>query len=410
MRPFLLFLSFLFSLNLFAVQTGLDRLFSTEAFEQLRGHHIGLIANQSSIDRTYHPAVERLVEGAERGGYQVVAILSPEHGYHGEALAGERLQDGREGTLPIYTLHGSSRRPTDRMLEGIDLLIYDLQDVGVRCYTYISTLFACMEEAARHHIPLMVLDRPNPMNGLIVDGPMMDQEWRSFVGYAKIPFCHGMTVGELADYYNRSEKVGCNLAIVKMEGWTRSMTYLDTGLPWIPTSPHMPEPTTPLYYSMTNLIGEILDNVSNGVGTTQPFKVVGAPWIDPIAFTKACNELELPGVQFQATYFRPFFGRFEGKTCGGVRPIIVDPLEVKPVRTQLLLIGLLRTLYPDEYAQGLARDPEKLQLLHKLCGSPRIAELCASEEEPYIGWGLVAIDALERESFCKEREKYLLYP
>ena len=210
------------------------------------------------------------------------------------------------------------------MLKDVDILIYDIQDIGSRSYTYITTLFYVMEEAAKAQIPLIVLDRPNPINGLLVEGPMLNERWRSFIGYVNVPYCHGMTVGELALFFNAEYQIGCKLEVIQMQGWKRWMHFEDTGLAWVPTSPHIPEADTPLFYASTGIIGE-LGIVSIGIGYSLPFKVVGAPWIRAQEFATAMNAQRLPGVHFMPYHFKPFYGLYKEKQCQGVLIRITDP-------------------------------------------------------------------------------------
>ena len=198
------------------------------------------------------------------------------------------------------------------MLKGIDLLIYDIQDIGSRSYTFLSTLLYVMEEAAKQQIKVMVLDRPNPINGIVMDGPMLEEKWRSFLGYINVPYCHGMTIGELAQYFNGEYKIGCDLEVIPMKGWKRTMSFKDTHLPWVPTSPHVPEAETALVYPVTGILGE-LGIVNIGIGYTLPFKLIGAPWIQAEAFAEQLNQQQFPGVRFLPFYYRPFYGKFEGE-------------------------------------------------------------------------------------------------
>ena len=276
-----------------AVDLGIDTLLSGGYDKELKGKRVGLVSNHTGVDKNLLPTMEVL----QKNGVKLVALFSPEHGWKGNYYAFEKTSDGKEAHLPLYSLHGKTRRPNDQMLKGIDLLIYDIQDIGVRSYTYATTLFYVMEEAAKRKIPVMVLDRPNPINGLIVDGGMLEEKWRSFIGYVNVPYCHGMTIGELATFFNGEYKIGCNLKVIPMKGWKRTMTFKETGLAWVPTSPHIPEADTPLFYASTGILGE-LNMVNIGVGYTLPFKVVGAPWIDAEAFAEKLNSQHLRGVHF----------------------------------------------------------------------------------------------------------------
>ena len=261
------FIIFIFSTSLFAkVSLGVD-IFFEEGAQQLKGKKVGLIVNQTSIDSKMRSTLSRFQEA----GIQVAALFSPEHGLKGHQYAAEKVSHGKEAEIPVYSLHGEHRRPSQEMLVGLDAIVYDIQCTGVRAYTYQTTLYYAMEEAAKAGILSVVLDRPNPINGLVVDGPMLSVERRSFIGYINVPYCPGMTIGELAKFFNAEYKVGCKLLVIPMKGWKRSMSYRDTGLAWIPPSPNVPEPDTPLFYPVTGLLGE-LELVSIGIGIYLAFQ------------------------------------------------------------------------------------------------------------------------------------------
>jgi len=263
-----------------------------------------------------------------------------------------------------------------------------------------------MEECAKNKVPVAVLDRPNPINGIVVDGPMMNEKWRSFVGYLNIPYCHGMTIGELALFFNREYKIGCELTVVKMKGWKRSMSFQDTLLPWVPTSPNIPENNTPLYYPATGLLGE-LQLVNIGVGYTLPFKVVGAPWIKAEHLAEKLNAQKMPGVKFTPTHFKPFFGRFAKSNCEGVMLHVTDPLKFKPVSTQFMIIGLLKSLYPIEFAGALKASAKSKELFCKVCGGEEVYELLHTKGP--IAWKLISLHEKQRGEFTKKRKRHLLY-
>lgn len=388
------------------VQVGVDVLFAKGVPSMLKGKRIGLITNQSAVNRELKTTFD-LIRGHAKG-YQLVALFTPEHGYYGDAYAYEKVEHREIEGIPLYSLHGSHRRPDEEMLSGIDLLIYDIQDIGSRSYTFISTLFYCMEEAAARNIPFIVLDRPNPMGGVVVDGPLVEEKWRSFLGYANIPYCHGMTIGELALFFNSEYKVGCDLTVIAMAGWKRGMTFLQTGLPWVPTSPQIPEPDTPFYYPTTGLMGHC-SMVNIGVGYTLPFKLVGAPWIDPNIFAEELNRQNLPGVYFQPYYFRPFYGKFKLETCKGVRIMITDATQYLPLTTQFTIIGVLKNLYPRQFEEALKQlcsSHTKQEIFHKLNGSESVLEIL--RQEPYVIWKLREICVKARDQFLPIRSKYLI--
>lgn len=387
------------------ISLGVD-VFFKEKVVQYKGKRVGLITNQTGVDREMRSTVDLFRERAP--DIQLVALFAPEHGVSGQVYAGKEVLDqkGPHG-IRQYSLHGKTRRPTPQMLKDIDVLIYDIQDIGSRTYTYITTLFYAMEEAAKQHIPFVVLDRPNPINGLLVEGPMLKEQWRSFIGYINVPYCHGMTVGELARFFNEEYKIGCKLEIVPMQGWRRSMSFSETGLSWIPTSPNIPEADTPLFYATTGIIGE-LGIVSIGVGYTLPFKILGAPWIKAAEFASKMNEQKLPGVHFLAHYFRPFYGIYKDKECEGVLIKITDLHAYRPIAVQYMLLGILHLLYPKQMQACLkALDPSKKELFCKANGNEEMFQLLFKEK--YVAWKLISFQKEEREQFRQIRQKYLLY-
>lgn len=389
-----------------SVQVGVESLFSPPYQAVLSGKHIGLITNHTAIDSKGHSTLELFKDNAQAYGYTITAFFAPEHGLTGVQYAGESVANERDlHGIPIYSLHGSTRRPTPAMLKGISLLVYDIQDIGSRSYTYISTLFYAMEEAAKAHIPFLVLDRPNPLGGLLVDGPMLEDQWRSFVGYLNVPYCHGLTIGELARYFNEEYKVRCDLTVIPMQGWQREMTFQETGLPWIPTSPQVPESQTALYYPTTGLLGE-LQIVNIGVGYTLPFKLIGAPWIDAQQFAKQLNAQNFPGVYFHPFHYTPFFGRFGGQVCHGVLIMITDPRVYLPVTTQYLIMGVLKTLYPSYFQKGLEESSQRQEMFHKVNGTAEVYRIL--KEEQYVIWKLRALHQNERARYLRKRQAYLI--
>jgi len=294
------------------------------------------------------------------------------------------------------------------MLKNVDVIVYDIQDIGIRSYTYATTLFYVMEEAAKYHIPVIVFDRPNPMGGLMVDGPMLDTKWRSFIGYINVPYCHGMTIGELALFFNQEYKIHCNLEVIPMKGWTREMTFGDTGLAWTPTSPQVPEADTPFFQAATGILGE-LSIVNIGIGYTLPFKIVGAPWIDAEKFVDALEAQHLLGVRFLPFHYTPFFGLYSKEVCHGVKIIITDPHRYSPSSVCSLIIGILKSLYPAEVTKRLKSiDNTKKTLFCNAWGSETILDILQSEKHPT--WKLIALGkASVKDPFLAKRKEYLLY-
>lgn len=386
-----------------AVLAGVDVLLSSKQSNKLKSKRIGLITNQTATTAGMDSIINALNER-----FKLTMLFAPEHGLDGAERAFDSISNGvSEQGIPIFSLHGEHRRPTKEVLKKIDVLIYDIQDIGSRSYTYVSTLFYAMEEAAKYGVEVYVLDRPNPMGGLIVDGPMLDEEWRSFLGYIDIPYCHGMTVGELAKFFNAEYRIKCKLTVVPMKGWKREMTFSDTGLHWIPTSPHIPEADTPFFYPSTGMILGEMSLVSTGVGYTLPFKLIGAPWIDAEIYAKHLNSQKFPGVSFQAFHFRPFYGKYKGELCHGVRIIITDPSVYLPVSTHYLLTGVLKTLYTRRFQKAMDEmSAAKIQLFNKVNGTSEVWEIL--KKEKYVVWPLRKIHEERRAAFLQKRKKYLI--
>ena len=382
-----------------AITLGVDRFFEEKFDEKYKNRRIGLVTNQTGVDGQMQSTIDRL------SSLNVVALFSPEHGLKGQHYAFDSVNHGEEKKIPVYSLHGQTRRPKPEMLKGIDLLIYDIQTTGVRAYTYETTLFYVMEEAAKHGIEVMVFDRPNPINGLIVDGPMLEEAYRSFIGYINVPYCHGMTIGELARFFNEEYKVGCLLTVIEMKGWKRSMSYRDTGLHWIPSSPNVPEADTPLFCPMTGLLGE-LHLLNIGIGFTLPFKIVGAPWIQAELFAEKLNAQKLPGIRFHPFHFRPFWGLYKGQDCQGVLLQITNALNYRPLAVQYLILGILKSLYPKEVLERIPESSSTL-LFAKANGTNRVYEILVKEKYP--AWKLIQLDDAERKKFIEKRKDYLIY-
>lgn len=396
-----------FSASLFAgaVKPGIEQLFHKPYLGLLKGKRVGLVTNQTGIDSQSQSGVSLFQKHAESGGYTLSALFGPEHGLFGIEYAEKKVGGEKHRTnIPVYSLYGEHRRPTKEMLDKVDLLVFDIQDIGNRSYTYITTLFYIMEEAQKVSIPVLVLDRPNPINGVVVDGPMFDESKRSMVGHINVPYCHGMTIGELAHFFNEEYKIGCDLHVVPMKGWKRKMSFADTGLPWIPTSPQIPFFNTPMYSPITGILGEI-QCVSIGIGYTLPFQVIGAPWIDPDLFAKKLNEQNLPGVFFSPIQYRPFFGRFAKTVCKGVLIHVVDPLHYAPVTTGYVIMGMLKSVYPTEFNKAFEESEKRKEMFNKVNGTDEVFNLL--KEEKYVSWKLRALHQEERKAFMKKRVKYL---
>jgi uncharacterized protein YbbC (DUF1343 family) len=384
------------------VDLGIDQFFQSSVFKTCKDKKIGLIINHTSVDSCLDTTLSLCLKNQ----LKVVAIFTAEHGLFGHVEAGEKVASHTYQSIPVHSLYGDQRRPTSKMLKDVDILIYDIQDIGVRSYTYVSTLYYVMEEAAKLKKKVIILDRPNPLGGSLVDGMMLNQKWRSFVGYINVPYCHGMTVGELAKFFNQEYQIQADIAVIPMKGWSRKMTFKDTKLSWIPTSPYIPESDTPFFYATTGLIGE-LGIVSIGIGYTLPFKLIGAPWIDADTFASHLNHQKLPGVKFLPVHYKPFYGQFKGQICHGVSIHILDHHQYKPTTTQMLLLGLLKSLYPNQVEERLKKlgKPAR-ELFCKVIGGEEVLSIL--EKEKYASWKLIGFQKDEREAFLEKRQKYLL--
>ncbi|MEC8306273.1 MAG: DUF1343 domain-containing protein, partial [Chlamydiota bacterium] len=328
-------------------------------------------------------------------------LFSPEHGLEGGAPAGASVSHGRWRDLPLYSLHGETRKPTPEMLQGIDLLIYDIQDIGCRSYTYLSTLCCVMEAAGEHGLPLLLLDRPNPMGGR-PSGWLLEEGKRSFVGRVDVPYCHGMTLGELAQLINDEEKMGCDLQILPMEGWSRGESWQATFLPWVPTSPHIPEAITPFYYATTGILGE-LSLFSVGIGTLLPFRLVGAPWIDGEALAFALRSYSLPGICWTPYRYTPHYGRFQGQLCHGVLLSITDPSLYRPGQGFAALLAAL-SLSCREHLQGR----EVIASFNAVMGGGGLQQQLL-QGPPLSYHQLLRSQRRDERAFAKRCRPYLLY-
>lgn len=279
---------------------------------------VGLITNATGTDKKYKSTVDILKEKTN-----LTAIFTPEHGFGGNVQAAEKTKDEYDThyNLPIYSLYGATRKPTQQMLDNIDVLVFDIQDVGTRHYTYVSTLVYAMQACKEQNKKVVVLDRPNPISG-IVSGTVLKRENSSFIGLYPIPLRHGMTIGELAIFFNNEEKIGADLKVIPMIGWKRDMFITDTNIPWIQTSPNIPTPMSALLYNATGIVGSV--QASDGIGTTQPFEFVGMPNIDAYELANSMNKYNFAGVHFRPLTFTPKFGNFKNITCNGVQLHITD--------------------------------------------------------------------------------------
>jgi uncharacterized protein YbbC (DUF1343 family)/CubicO group peptidase (beta-lactamase class C family) len=359
------------------VLTGIDVL-ERDGFKQLAGLRIGLVTNHTGRNRSGRQTIDVLHKAA---GVRLVALFSPEHGIRG--LMDEKVSDSKDEKtgLPIYSLYGETRRPKPEHLKDLDALVFDIQDIGTRFYTYISTLGYVMEEAARKQLPVFVLDRPNPIGGVEVEGPVADEDKFSFIAYHKIPVRHGMTVGELARLFNEERKINCDLRVIKMENWRRGMWFDQTALMWVNPSPNMRSLTEATIYPGIGLLETT--NLSVGRGTDTPFEVIGAPWLDGQRLAGYLNSRQIPGVRFVPVRFTPKASVFKNEECGGVNIIVTDRARFRPVQAGLEVAVALRRLYPvewkvDDYARLLVNS-ETLAAVKRADEPEGIARLWADE-------------------------------
>jgi len=387
------------------VSTGLDVLIAKN-FEHLKGKRVGLVTNQTAVSKGGRTAIDAFRQASQ---VRLVALYGPEHGLDGKTPAGEYVatRKYKKTGLPVYSLYGSTRKPTQEMLKGLDALVYDIQDIGCRSYTFISTMGLAMQAAAEAGIDFYVLDRPNPLGGLRIEGPPLDPEYRSFVGQYEIPYVYGLTPGELALLINHSKWMGgkpVSLHVVPMNGWTRNMVWEATGLRWVAPSPNIPTPMSARYYVATGWMGES-GGMSNGVGGNEPFAVVGGSGISPERYADALNKLKLSGVSFQETVYRITQGKFKGGTVPSVRIIFTD-LEKANLTN---LSPHLMSVWQKQSGLGLFRKStaEKICMFNKVTGGTAVKRWLASGKSVE---SLIASWQPSITRFREERKAVLLYP
>lgn len=354
------------------IKTGIEVL-KEQKFKALEGKRVGLITNPTGVDDTMKSTIDILHEASN---VELVALFAPEHGVRGDAHAGDdvaNMVDPKTG-LSVHSLHGKTRVPTAEMLKGIDALVYDIQDIGCRSFTYISTMGLAMEAAAEHGIEFVVLDRPNPLGGHKVEGGLVDDERISFVSQFKIPYLYGLTCGELAMYLNEEGllKNKVKLNVVKMKKWKRNMRYEETGLQWIASSPHIPHPTTALFYPVSGILGE-LGYISIGVGYTIPFQMFAAEWLDATKLADNLNALKLEGIHFRPIYLKPFYSVGQGKQLEGVQVHLMDYEKAKLSEIQFYVMQEIAVLYPDKAIFDNA-DEKRYRMFDQVSGSSFVRE------------------------------------
>jgi uncharacterized protein YbbC (DUF1343 family) len=387
------------------MKLGLDLILESR-LDLISGSRVGLIVNPASVNAELAHAADLFWKNPE---IRLTALFGPQHGIRAETqdnmIEWQTFSDKRTG-LPAFSLYGQTRKPSPEMLSGIDVLVFDVQDVGTRVYTFIYTMALAMESARDSGKRFIVLDRPNPISGVHIEGNILEPDFASFVGMFPIPMRHGLTVGELALLFNTEFGIGCELEVVRMDGWKRAMWYDQTALPWVLPSPNMPTlDTATVYPGCVFLEGT---NISEGRGTTRPFEILGAPSVDPYKLTARLADQQLPGVLFRPLYFQPTFHKFAGETCGGIQLHVTDRNTFKPVITGIAVISAIRELWPSDFAW---KQPPYEYVFDKLpfdviSGTGRLRDLIETEASPAdveAGWA----EGLAR--FAELRSQYLVY-
>ena len=393
------------------VLTGLEVL-QERNFAGLTGKRVGLVTNPSGVDRNLRSTIDILYNAP---GVELVALYGPEHGVRGDVYAGGKVSDSvddRTG-LPVYSLYGPTRKPEPEMLEGIDVMVYDIQDTGARSYTFISTLGLVMEACAEQGIEVMVLDRPNPLGGNKIEGSYVEPGYFSFVSQYRIPYIYGLTVGELALLINeeglncgqtgRQQPARCRLTVVPMKGWHRDMLYQDTGLPWVLPSPNIPSADSPQYYCAAGICGELYGFLNIGIGYTLPFQVFAEEWIDAERLKSLLDSYGIPGVSFRTIYFKPLSGRTAGRLVQGVQYFFTDYDAAPVTLVQFYVMQAVAALYPDrkpfETATGVG-------LFDKVCGSDHIRKTFGAR---YMVSDIIGFWNRDVSDFRKISSRYHLY-
>jgi uncharacterized protein YbbC (DUF1343 family) len=388
-----------------SVNPGIEILLK-DNLSMIRGAKVGAVVHPASVLCNLRHTADAL---RECGAFRLVSLFGPQHGARGEKqdnMVESSFYRDPDTDLPVHSLYGETRKPAEDMLQDIEVLLFDLQDVGTRVYTFIHTMAYCMQACALYGKRMIVLDRPNPINGRRIEGNLLDPDYRSFVGLYPIPMRHGMTVGELARFFNTEFKINCDLTVIPMEGWRRDLWFDQTGLPWIMPSPNLPTLDSATVYPGTVLIEGTM--LSEGRGTTRPFELIGAPYINSRIFAEKLNDLELPGVRFRPANFQPTFQKWTGEMCGGVQIHVQDRDLLEPYLTGIAVISTAKALYPEDFQW---RNPPYEYEDEKL----PIEILCGGKAVPGMIRKGIVIDQIRQswehdiEAFTKQREPYLLY-
>lgn len=387
------------------VKTGIEIL-RERNFDLLKGKRVGLVTNPTGVDRKLKSTIDILFEAE---GVNLTALYGPEHGVRGNYTAGEHVDFYIDETtkLPVYSLYGKTRKPSTEMLKDIDVIVFDIQDIGSRSYTYISTMGLVMEAAAENNKDVVILDRPNPLGGSRIEGNIVEDGYFSFVSQFAIPYVHGLTVGELAKLLNEEgmlqNKVKCNLTVIPMEGWTRDMYFEQTGLPWVLTSPHIPHRYSPFYYAASGILGELRGVLSIGVGYTLPFQTFATEWIKSEELANKMNSYNLDGVIFRPISYKPYYGFGKDKMLNGVEIYITDYKTINLTNAQFYFAQAISELYGRNI---IAENEGRFDMFDKVLGTSKIRELFMQRLKvedilPYLNKDI--------DNFRKLSEKYYLY-
>ncbi|MSU51734.1 MAG: DUF1343 domain-containing protein [Opitutus sp.] len=384
-----------------------NEVLAAEGFKVLAGKRVGLITNPSGVNRRLETTLDVLRAAP---GVKLVALFGPEHGIYGDVPAGDKVEsrtDERTG-LPVHSLYGATRKPTAAMLQGLDVLVYDLQDTGCRSYTFVSTMGLAMEACGEAGVEFVVLDRPNPLGGVRVEGPLVEQEkLRSFVSQWDVPYVYGMTCGELARMINDRGwiKKTCKLTVVPMRGWQRTMVWRDTGLPWVPASPHVPRGDSPLFQVATGMLGEI-GNVNVGVGYTLPFECIGMPKVNPHALAAKLNGYGLPGVRFRPLTYKPYYATYKDEIIGGVQVYFTDAANAPLTAINYYALEALKQVAGRDVFAEAVKAGKKFDMFDKVNGTDATRLALQSGKSAA---DIVASWKAGEEEFRKERAEYLRY-
>jgi len=386
-----------------SVKPGVD-IFVEKAHKDYSGKKIALITNATGLTSGLVSTVDAL---HQIGDPTLIKLFAPEHGIRGDVYAGDKVTDMTDTKtgIPIVSLYGKQKKPTQAMLQGVDALLYDIQDIDNRTYTFIYTMSYAMEAASENNIEFIVLDRPVAMYGNLVDGNILDPAFSSFIGRYPIPYIYGMTPGELAQLFNTEFQINCRLRVIKMTGYDHEMEFGDTGLLWVPPSPHIPRFETAYHCAATGCIGE-LSTVCIGVGYTLPFELVGEEWIDAEALAEELNARHLPGVYFRPTFFRPFYSAFKNKKCSGVQLLIKNSRQFLPFSTQIHLLAALHKLFPNNPFLDSGASDDRIKAFNRAAGTDEIRKaILAGKTAEQI----IADYQNDLNQFKEIRKKYLLY-